>query len=83
MTLRPYEPEKLDQLCLRFLDLAAASREMANLCRENEIDELALHDKKAKEMCEKLEDWVRKARADLELRISQARARRRAMSTRP
>ncbi len=81
MTLRRYEPKKLDQLSLRFLDLAAALREMANLCRENEIEELALHDKKAKEMCEKLEDWVHKARADLGLKINQARARRRAMST--
>lgn len=80
MTLQRYSPEKLDQFALQLLDLAAALREMANISREQGIPDLALHDKKAQEWCGKLEDWVHKARADLDVRIRQARAKRRALS---
>ncbi len=82
MTLQQYDPQKLDQLTLQLFDLAAVMREMANISREHGITEFALHDKKAKEWCAKLEDWVHKTRADLEVKIRQARARRRAMSSR-
>jgi len=80
MTLQPYGPEQLDQFALRLLDLAAVVREMAHESREHEVTDLALHDKKALEWCGRLDDWVHRAKADLEVRIRQARARRRAMS---
>jgi len=80
MTLQRYDPQRLDQFALRLVDLAAMLREMANSSREHGIADLPLHDKKALEWCAKLEDWLHKARADLEVRIRQAQARRRALS---
>ena len=80
MTLQRYNPQELDQFALRLLDLAAMLREMANISRENGITDVALHDKKAQEWCAKLEDWLHKTRADLDVRIHQARAKRRAIS---
>jgi hypothetical protein len=80
MTLQPYSPEKLDQLALRLLDLAAILREMANRSREHEIADLALHDKKALEWCVKLQNWAHKSQADVELKIRQVKAERRAMA---
>jgi hypothetical protein len=78
MTLAPYTPSQLDQLALRLLDIAAIVREMANSSREHDVTELNLHDKKAQEWCDKLEHWVRRGQADLEVRVRAARATRRA-----
>jgi hypothetical protein len=80
MTLQPYDPRKLDQFALQLLDIAAIMREMANESREHRVAELTLHDKKAREWCANLEDWAHKARSDLDGRIRQARAKRRAIS---
>ena len=80
MTLQRYDPHRLDQFALRLLDLATMVREMANASREHGIADLALHDKKGQEWCAKLEDWLHRAQADLEVRIRQARAKRRALS---
>ena len=80
MTLQPYGPEKLDKFALQLLDLAAVMREMANSSREHGVDDLALHDKKAQEWCTKLDEWVHRCQADLEVKIRQARAKRRALS---
>ena len=80
MTLKPYDPQMLDQFALEFLDLAAVMREMANRSREYGIEDFALHDKKAKEWLDGLARWVRKSQAELELRVLDARANRRAMS---
>jgi hypothetical protein len=80
MTLKPYDPSTLDQFALRLLDLAAMLREMANRGREFGIDDFALHDKKALEWCRNLERWVRKSQAELEMKVIEARARRRALS---
>jgi hypothetical protein len=77
MTLQMYDPQELDQLALRLLDLAAIVRHMANQSREYGITDLALHDKKAREWCVKLERWARKTQADLEVRILQDKAERR------
>ena len=81
MTLQPYGPEKLDQFALQLLDLAAIVRQMANRSREHGIADLALHDKKAQEWCGKLEHWVHKIQAETEMKIVQARAERRALSS--
>ena len=80
MTLQPYHPQKLDQFALQLLDIAAVMRKMANDSREHEITDLSLHDKKARQWCASLEDWVHKAQADLDVRICQVRAKRRAFS---
>jgi hypothetical protein len=80
MTLQRYSPERLDQFALRLLDLAAMLRGMAGSSRENGIADLAVHDRKAEEWCAKLEDWLHKAQTHLEIRIRQARAKRRAIS---
>ena len=77
MTLQAYDPQQLDQLALRLLDLAAITRQMANRSREHRITDLALHDKKALEWCAKLEQWAMKTRADLEVRILQSKAEQR------
>lgn len=77
MTLQTYDPQQLDQLALRLLDLAAISRQMANRSREYGITDLALHDKKALEWCAKLEQWALKTQTDLEVRILQDKAEQR------
>jgi hypothetical protein len=80
MTLQTYDPQKLDQLALRLLDLAAMTRQMANHTREYGITDLAMHDRKAIEWCAKLEQWAHKTQADLEVRILQDKAERRGRS---
>ena len=80
MTLKPYDPEMLDHFALEFLDLAAIMREMATRSREYEIGDFALHDKKAKEWLDGMARWVRKSQAELELKVLEVRANRRAMS---
>lgn len=80
MTLKPYDPEMLDELALRLLDLASTVREMANRSREYRIEDFALHDKKAREWCSQMDRWVRKSQAELEMKIIDARAGRRASS---
>ena len=80
MTLKPYDPEMLDQFALRFLDLAASLREMAQISRKSQIEDFALHDKKARQWYTGLERWVRKSQAELEMKILDARASQRARS---
>ena len=80
MTLRPYDPSRLDQFSLRLFDLAAIVRQMANRSREQGVEDLPLHDKKALEWCAKLEQWAHKTRADLEVKILQDKAEKRGRS---
>ena len=54
-------------------------RQMANRSRECDVKDFCVHDKKAHEWLHGLERWVRKAQAELEMRIIEARARRRAL----
>jgi len=81
VTLNPYSPDKLDHFALRLLDLAAMVRQMASRSRQYEIADLALHDKKPNEWCRNLERWARKAQAELEMKVIEARASRRAISS--
>jgi len=83
MTLEAYDPQRLDALALRVLDVAANLRSMANQCRENNLAGPVLHDKKASEWLAKLEHWSQQATTHVHLRAVQARAQRRAMSIAP
>jgi len=80
MTLKPYDPAMLDQFALRLLDLAAILRKMAQRSREHGLRHFALHDKKAREWIANLERWAEKSQAEMEMRILEARAARRAAS---
>ncbi len=64
MTLKPYTPDRLDQLALRLLDLGARVRSIARACREDGLGQLALHDRKALEHLDRVEEWLYKAEAD-------------------
>ena len=77
MTLQTYDPQQLDQLALRLLDVAAVVRKMGQRSREHGIADLALHDKKALEWCVNLERWAHRVQADLEVRILQDKAEQR------
>lgn len=80
MTLANYTSGQLDELALRLLDIAALFREMAVRSRQQEIEPLPLHDRKAQEWCDKLEHWARRAQAEMDVKMRMARATRRARS---
>lgn len=67
MTLIPYQADQFDRLALRFLDLAAVFREIARRTRDERIEQVAVHDKKANEWIAKLEFWAEEARQRFEL----------------
>ena len=67
MTLIPYQSDQFDRLALRFLDLAAVFREIAQKSRDSGIDVVPVHDKKANEWLSKLEFWAEEARQRYEL----------------
>jgi len=68
MTLRRYEPRQLDELALRMLDSCSSLHRLAERCRENQIEDFRLNDKKAMEWLSNLELWIRRAEDELELR---------------
>jgi hypothetical protein len=78
MTLESYDASKLDRLAMQLLDLAATARKMSQLCSEYDIETFALHDKKARQWWSNLDRWLRKARAELEMQVIEARASQRA-----
>ncbi len=78
MTLKPYGPEKLDQLALRLLDLSGILRQMANNSREQDVANLPLHDRKALLWLENIEHWAHKGQRDLDIKIHEVKASRRA-----
>jgi hypothetical protein len=67
MTLIPYQSDQFDRLALRFLDLASVFREIAQRSREDGIEQVAVHDKKANEWLANLELWAEEARQRFEL----------------
>ena len=80
MTLVPFPPESLDDLALRFLDLAATARQMAAASREYELVDFALHANKVHEWLGKMESWAHDASARLETAIIRQRGARRAQA---
>ncbi len=78
MTLEPYDPDRLDQMSLRLLDLCSRVRAMARKCREDELAPVELHDRKALEWLEKFEDWLFRAEGELGRSALKTRGERRA-----
>ena len=70
MTLKPYDPKKLDEFTLKLLDLALISRAMAEKCREHNVTDFAVHDRKAMERYGSLKEWLDEGRRKLERRIA-------------
>jgi hypothetical protein len=58
MTLEAYDPDRLDLLALRLLDVCGRVRVLAGRCRDEELSSVTLHDRKALEWIDKLEDWL-------------------------
>jgi hypothetical protein len=83
MTLIPYDAERLDQLALRLLDLAAVLRRMGSTSRDHELDQYKMHDKKALEWLSQLEEWAQRGAGDMEVEVVRQKARRRADGTNP
>ena len=80
MTLVHFPPESLDDLALRFLDLAAMARQMAAASRENELADFALHANKVHEWLGRMEAWAHDSSARLETAIIRQRGARRAQA---
>jgi hypothetical protein len=76
MTLVPYDPDRLDALSLRTLDLCARLRNLARTSREEQLPTVDLHDRKALEWLEKLEEWAISAEAELHRRVQLAKGTR-------
>jgi len=70
MTYAQYTPEQLDQLVLQILDLTILLREMSLTARKNKVNEIPMHDRKAIQWCESLEQWARKSKLNLDLMIA-------------
>lgn len=65
MTLVAYDRERLDRLSMRMLDLCARLRHVARQCREDDLPPLELHDHKALEWLDKLEEWALRAETEV------------------
>jgi hypothetical protein len=86
MTLEPYDPDRLDGLSLRVLDICARLRNLARQSREEQLPPIDLHDRKALEWLDKLEDWLYRAEAEVVRathRNHGQRAARQAQASRP
>jgi hypothetical protein len=78
MTLEPYNPDQIDRITLRVLDLCCRLRHIAERSRQEQLPDFSLHDKKALEWLGKLEEWVHKSEADLNVAIFRSKGARRA-----
>jgi hypothetical protein len=78
MTLESYEPQEFDELALRLLDIASTLRRLAVRCRQEQLESMAVNDRKALEWLGNVEAWASKAEADLELAILKQRGAQRA-----
>ena len=65
MTLEPYNSDGLDRMSLRVLDLCARLRSLAQKSRDEQLPPVKLHDRKALEWLDKLEDWLLQAEAEV------------------
>ncbi len=85
MTLETYDPDRLDALSLRILDLCARLRTLARTSREADLPAVDLHDRKALEWLDKLEKWAITAESEVHRQVQLAKGQRRAkeMQNRP
>ena len=83
MTLETYEPARIDALSLRLLDVAVALRQISRLARDEGLDEVPLHDRKAQEWLARLEEWAHDADARVRRAALSRRAHDRAHGPRP
>ena len=67
MTYNRYSPEKLDQLVLRILDVAALLREISQNAKRAKLDDIPMHDRKAVLWCEQLEQWAVKTKVNVDI----------------
>lgn len=78
MTKSLYSPDQLDSLAVRVLDVSVALRSMARQCRSEGIDALEMHDRKALLWLEQLEEWSAKVERQVQSRLIEVQAERRA-----
>ena len=78
MTLEPYKADRLDALAMRFLDLAATFRQMAQSARAEGLKNVNLHATRPLEHLDRLEHWAGEADAKLQVELIRLRAGRRA-----
>ena len=81
MTLEPYDPDRLDTLALRLLDLCGRVRTIARESREEELERLELHDRKALEWLDRFEEWLHRAEGEMKRSVHKNRGRRLARQT--
>ena len=76
MTLERYDPDRLDALSLRVLDICVHLRNVARTARDEQLPAIDLHDRKALEWLEKLELWAIEAEANVNGQVMKARGTR-------
>ena len=76
MTLEPYDASKLDALAMRFLDLAATFRRMAQDIRQEGVENVAMHATRPLDYMSRLDQWARDAEARLQIEMIRSRADR-------
>lgn len=81
MTLEAYDPDRLDRLSLRILDLCSRLRTLAGRCRDEQLPPVELHDRKAQEWLERLEDWLFQAEAEVNRQVHKHHGQQRARQT--
>jgi hypothetical protein len=78
MTLEPYDPDRLDSMSLRVLDLCSRLRALARRGREEQLPPIELHDRKALEWLDKFEEWLFRAEAEVNRSVHKSHGARRA-----
>jgi hypothetical protein len=81
MTLERYDPDRIDRLSLRVLDLCTRLRTLANRCRDEQLPPVELHDRKPQEWLDRLEDWLFQAEAEVNRRVHKHHGEQRARQT--
>lgn len=74
MTINAYSPERLEQLAMRFFDLAAQLRAIARQSRQQNLQNIPVHDRKAIQWCENLEIWVKKTELNFQIVVQKLKA---------
>ena len=70
MTYTQYTSDQLDAMVLEILDVAIILRKMSSTARKYNIKEIPIHDKKAIQWCENLQQWARKSKLNLDLLVA-------------